>query len=210
MPRSRRSCAISPRARRRPGIDPQAIDALSARLAKLESALDAPRPPATDPALAGRVGALEGAVKPLVDSIAALARRADETDAAFRNVRGRADAAAAALAELQNAARTSSADHGEIAKLSNRIAALEKADRAVADQLAKRAASGSDRPVRLAVAAAALRAAVERGDPFAAELAAVKPLAGDAQALAALEPFAATGVPSRRGARPRAARCCFR
>jgi hypothetical protein len=177
-------------------IDPKAIDALSARLAKLESALSAPRAPAADPALAGRVGAMENAVKPLSDSVTALTRRADEVDAAFRNVRGRADATTAALAELQNAARTNSADHGEIARLSARIAALEKVDRAVTDQLARNAAiAGSDRPVRLAVTAAALRAALERGDPFAAELAAVRPLTGDANALAAIEPFAASGVP---------------
>ncbi len=180
-----------------PAVDPQAIEVLSARLAKLETALNAPRPPATDPALAGRVSALEGSSKPLSDSVGALARRADETDAAFRNVRGRIDTTAAALLELQNAARTASADHGEIAKLSDRIAALEKVDRAVADQLAKSAATaGSDRPVRLAVAAAALRLALERGDPFTAELAAVKPLSNDASALSAIEAFAASGVPS--------------
>ena len=45
------------------GVDPQAIEALSARLAKLESAVAAPRPPAADPALAGRVSGVEGAVK---------------------------------------------------------------------------------------------------------------------------------------------------
>jgi hypothetical protein len=48
--------------------------------------------------------------------------------------------------------------------------------------------------VRLALATSALRDAVERGDPFAAELAAARPLAAD-NAFAALEPFAATGVP---------------
>ena len=41
----------------------------------------------------------------------------------------------------------------------------------------------------------ALRAAVERGDPFAQELSAAKALASDAAMLAPLEPFAATGVP---------------
>jgi hypothetical protein len=61
---------------------------------------------------------------------------------------------------------------------------------------ARAAAAGSDRSARLAVAAAALRDAVERGDPFAAELAVVKPLAFDAGLLAPLEPFAASGVPS--------------
>ena len=41
----------------------------------------------------------------------------------------------------------------------------------------------------------ALRSAVERGERFAQELAAVKPLVPDPVALAPLEPFAATGVP---------------
>ena len=112
-----------------PSVDPQAIDELSARLAKLETALNAPRPAVTDPALAGRLGALEGPIKPLSDSIAALARRADEADAAFRNVRSRADTAATAISELQNTARGNSADHGEIAKLVGRVAALEKRSR---------------------------------------------------------------------------------
>ena len=90
----------------------------------------------------------------------------------------------------------SSADHGEIAKLLSRIAALEKSDRAFADQLSKSAANaGSDRPVRLAVAATALRGALERGEPYTVEFAAVKPLTGDAAALAVIEPFAASGVP---------------
>lgn len=176
-----------------PSIDPQALDGLSARLAKLETALAAPRPVSTDPALAERMTALEKSIKPLSDSVAALARRADETDAAFRNVRGRADTIAAAVTELQNVARAGSTDHGEIAKLAERLAAVEKADRAVADQLARNTAN--DRPVRLAVAAAALRAAVDRGEPFATELAAIKPLTGDAQAIAAIEPFAGSGVP---------------
>jgi hypothetical protein len=179
-----------------PRVDPTAISALTARLAKLESALSAPRPPAADPDLAGRVGALENAVKPLSGSVTALTRRADETDAAFRNVRGRADAAAAALADLQNAARASATDQGEIAGLTNRITALEKTDRAAADQIAKNAAAaGSDRPVRLAFAASALRTALERGDPFTAELTAMRPLASDGNALSAIEPFAASGVP---------------
>jgi len=50
--------------------------------------------------------------------------------------------------------------------------------------------------VRLALAATALNAAVERGDAFAAELAAVKALGADPKLLAALEPFARSGVPT--------------
>ena len=62
--------------------------------------------------------------------------------------------------------------------------------------MARRAASADDRAARLTVAAEALRAAVERGAPYKAELAAVKSLGADQNATAPLEPFAADGVPS--------------
>ena len=65
----------------------------------------------------------------------------------------------------------------------------------IPETTARAAAAGSDRASRLAVAASALRNAVEHGDPFAAELAIVKPLAPDTNAVAILEPFAASGVP---------------
>ena len=87
---------------------------------------------------------------------------------------------------------------GEVEALANRVAALEQTAKALETELARRATaeSGGDRTVRLAVTAALLQATVERGDPFAKELAAAKTLAGDAKALAPLEPFAASGVPS--------------
>ena len=74
---------------------------------------------------------------------------------------------------------------------------IDKLTAALADvqTTARAAAAGSDRASRLAVAASALRNAVEHGDPFTAELAIVKPLAPDANAVALLEPFAAAGVP---------------
>ena len=77
-------------------------------------------------------------------------------------------------------------------------ARLEKLGAAIGDlQAALRTSqAGSDRAARLAMAALALRGAVERGEPFAAELAIIKPLASDATEIATLEPFAASGVPS--------------
>ena len=179
------------------GIDPRTIEALTVRLAKLETALSTPRPSTPDPALAGRIGAIENAIKPLNGSVAALTRRADEAEATFRNIRGNADKIAAAQAELQSAARTTSADHGELEKLSAKIAALEASDRAMAERLAKSTvSSGSDRPVRLVVSVSALRAALDRGEPYSAELAVVQTLSKDTDAFSALGPFAATGLPS--------------
>ncbi len=180
-----------------PSADPKAVEDLSARLAKIETAAATPRAPAADPALLARLTAVENAMKSLSDNLATLVRRADDNAAAVREARSRADATAGALGELQNAARVSSADHSQLEALTGRIAALERTNRSIADELAKRqAATANDRAVRLAVTAGALRAAVERGDPFTAELAIVKPLAPDASTLAALEPFAASGVPS--------------
>src|SRR4029078_10812616 len=48
---------------------------------------------------------------------------------------------------------------------------------------------------RLEAPRSALRTAVDPGDPSTAELAIVKPLAPDPNAVALLEPFAASGVP---------------
>ena len=50
--------------------------------------------------------------------------------------------------------------------------------------------------MRLVLVATALKAAAERGEPFAAELAAAKALGADPTLTAALEPFAASGVPT--------------
>jgi hypothetical protein len=154
------------------------------RLARVESRSNAPAGTAlapADSALADRVAALEAVVRPLAD----LGARLEALNAASRDAKGRADAAFDAAEK--NAAR------GEIETLGARVAALEQAARAAQERIASTA--GADRAGRLAFVAVSLRGAVERGEPFARELAAVKPLASDATLMTALEPFAATGVP---------------
>jgi len=178
------------------GVDAKALDELTARVAKLEAGGSATRPPAADPALANRMATLEGALKSLEEKISVVARRTDDIDLIARDARDKAGATAAAVAELtQKMARLSSTS--DLDASVNRIAALERLVGTVQAELAKRGVGeAGDRPVRLAVTASALNTAVERGDVFAAELAAAKQLAGDAAALAPLEPFAATGLPS--------------
>ena len=84
----------------------------------------------------------------------------------------------------------------EVEALATRIAALERAAKAMEAQLAGRSGGdGADRSLRLVVVASTLNAAVERGTPFVAELAAARAAAPDAKGLAALEPFAKSGVP---------------
>jgi hypothetical protein len=178
------------------GVDPKVLDELTARVAKLEAGGSNTRPPAADPALANRMATLEGTLKSLEEKIGVVARRTDDIDLLARDAREKAQATAAAVAELtQKMARLSSTS--DLDASVNRIAALERLVGTVQAELAKRGVGeAGDRPVRLAVTASALNTAVERGDAFAAELSAAKQLAGDAAALAPLEPFAATGLPS--------------
>jgi hypothetical protein len=178
------------------GVDSKALDELSARVTKLEAGGSATRPPAADPALANRMATLEGTLKSLEEKIGVVARRTDDIDLIARDAREKAQATAAAIAELtQKMARLSSTS--DLDASVNRIAALERLVGTVQAELAKRGlGEAGDRPVRLAVTASALNTAVERGDAFAAELSAARQLAGDAAALAPLESFAATGLPS--------------
>ena len=86
-----------------------------------------------------------------------------------------------------------------IESATNRIASIESTVKALSENLANishRPVSADDRAARTTVAAEALRAAVERGVPYPAELAAVKSLGIDESTLAPLEPFVADGVPN--------------
>jgi len=158
--------------------DQHALEDLSTRIGRLEKSTFSPPPPLSDPALANRLSSAENATKAFADNIGSLNSRVDDLAAAVR--------------ELRN---VTPVDKSELEALAARIAALEKTAAAIEADLAKRATVASDRAMRYALATAALRTAVERGDPFAAELAAARPLAPD-NALSGLEPFAASGVPS--------------
>jgi hypothetical protein len=173
-----------------PAADPKALDAVAGRVAKLEAAGVAPPQGVVDPALAAHIAALETKVKALAETVGALGRRNEEALAAAREARVRADAGAAEISELTQKP-PASVDRGDFEALANRVAAAERSEKA-----AESAAKSADRAVRLALAATALNAAVERGDAFAAELAAVKALGADPKLVAALEPFARSGVPT--------------
>jgi hypothetical protein len=178
-----------------PTVDVRVIDDLTGRLAKLEATVAGLRPPALDPTLLNRIATVEGALKALDEKLGIVARRTDDISVIARDAREKADATAAALAELaQKVARLGTAGTGDATD--NRIATLERTAKAIEAELARRGiGQAGDRAVRLAVTAAALNAAAERGDPFATELAAAKALAGNPPVLAPLEPFAATGLP---------------
>jgi hypothetical protein len=162
---------------------------ISSQLDKIETELQSP--PA-EPTLAAQLAKVEAQTKTLSDSLAAVNQRLDSIAAAAQGAREHADeASAAAKGATRNAVQPNDLD-----ALANRVAALERSIKSLSETTARRTAPTADRAARGAVASAALRAAVERGAPFTAELAAVKSFGADRGAVAELEPFAANGIPS--------------
>jgi hypothetical protein len=143
---------------------------IATQLDKIQAELQA-QPP--QQVLISRLTALEAQTKALDDSLAALGQRID-------------DVAVVAKGSIQRS---------DLEALASRVAALEDNVKALSDNVAHRPASADDRAARAAVAAEALRAVVERGAPYQAELAAVKTLGADQSTVTPLEPFAASGLP---------------
>ncbi|HWV55739.1 hypothetical protein [Pseudorhodoplanes sp.] len=167
---------------------------LQARLAKIESQLNAPR--ANDQQLIARIAAAEAAVKTMSDMVAARERRSDDIAAIAHEARDRASSAASAVEAAKNESRGAAPEaRADFDALVAKVATLEQTARASQAELARRT-TADDTKSRFAIATIALRDAVEAGVPYQPELQAVKSLTGDANALAPLEPFAATGLPS--------------
>jgi hypothetical protein len=177
-----------------------AIADISARLSKIEGAIATQKPsppPQPDPALASRLAAAEAATKSLSDSLAALTHRVDDAAAAAQNALAQAKSASTAADAAKDAAQPD-VTRSDLDALAARIAPLESAVKTLADDIKHETATADDRAARLTVATEALRAAVERGAPYQAELAAAKSLGADQSATAPLDAFAGAGVPSAR------------
>ena len=174
---------------------------LAARLAKLETSLANPPVPAasaTDTTLASRLGALELAVKSIGDNTSNAAGRSGEAADTAREARERSEANAKALADLKTAVdqlNGSAIAKSDLEKVTDRVSAVESSTRTVEQKIETPGSTAADRDVRVAVLASSLKATVERGSPFTAELNAIKPLVSDQKAIASLEPFAAGGLP---------------
>lgn len=188
--------SVSPAATeaRAPVIGPD----LSARLDKIEHAIQ------TQPdrqALTTPMAAVEAQTKSLGDSLAALGRRVDDIAGTSASAAKEAAAAQSAAQAAKTASdKASQANQAAVQKsdfdaLVNRVTALESTVKGLADA-ASHPASGDDPVARLTIAAQALHAAIERGVPYQAELAAAQALGAQHDATAPLAPFAASGVPS--------------
>jgi hypothetical protein len=135
--------------------------------------------------------AADAAIKMTADNVASLNKRLDEIAGSVRDARSRADNAVAAAEASQKAGNAPGQARVDTEALSNRIAALEQSTRSNERELA-----ADDKISRRALVASALRDAVERGQPFTAELAAAKVFVVNEATLTPLEAFAATGLPS--------------
>jgi hypothetical protein len=184
-----------------PATHSAADAAITARLDKIERAIQAQQQP--DAAMGSRIAAVEAQTKSLGTSIATLGGRLDEIASSSQNAVKQADAAHAAAEAATKANQATNqamsqntAQRGDIEGLTNRIVTLENTVKTLTAAAMEAAPETDDRPARLSVAAEALRATVERGAAYQAELAAVQALGVDRAATAPLQPFAGQGVPS--------------
>ncbi|UZE49575.1 COG4223 family protein [Rhodopseudomonas sp. P2A-2r] len=176
----------TPSAPEAPQANSMALDALSARIARVESR---PAPTASpgaaaapDPALAARLDALEKSVTALRSDLAAISAQSER--------------AAAAVADLKSAP-PAAAPPVNLAPINDRLSKIERAATALRAEAAQQAAKpADDRPLRRVVAASLLDGTLRQSEPYAAQLGAAKPLAEDANALKPLDAFAASGLPT--------------
>jgi hypothetical protein len=165
-----------------PQPDNAALDALAARLAAVESKAAAPAAPAApDPALSAQIDALEKSVATLRNELAATRAQSEKTAAAVNDVKS---------------APREAPPPPDLSAVNERLAQIESAAKTLSAEIAKRdAARADDVPLRRAVAASLLDVSVRAGEPYAPALAAAKPFAAAPDALKPLDVFAATGVP---------------
>lgn len=154
------------------------LDALNARIAQLEA-----RPAAApDSGLSMRVDTLEKSIAGLRNELAATKTQSERIATDVNQLKSAPPSSTAAV------------DLGPInARLDRIERAAGELKSAAVQQSAKPA---DDTALRRMVAASQLDASVRQSEPYAAALAAVRPLVPDARALKPLDAFAVTGLPS--------------
>ena len=174
--------AVLPATSSAPAFNAAVIDDLAARVASIEAKINKPAAPAPDPAMVGRVEALEKSLASLRGDLSGL--------------RAQSEKLAASVNDAKSTPRESAASV-DLSAINERIAELERAARAQVSEIAQESGKPADDvPLRRVVAASVLDVSVRQGEPYAAALAAAKSLAENADALKPLDGFATTGVPS--------------
>jgi hypothetical protein len=169
-----------------PQVSMAQFEDLSNRVASVESKAGKPVAPASDPAAAARVDALEKSVASLQSELAA--------------ARGQSDKLAAGLKDATTAPHDAD-DASDLAAINARLAQVEHQVEQTTQTLAAEAtkhgtSSADDVPLRRAVAATLLNVSVRHGQPYGDLLTASKALIADPDTLKPLEVFADSGVPS--------------
>jgi hypothetical protein len=174
--------AVLPATSSAPPINAAVIDDLAARVAGIEAKISKPAAPAPDPAMVGRVEALEKSLASLRGELSGLRAQSEKLAASVNDVKSTPRVSAASV---------------DLSAINERIAQVERATRAQVSAIAQESARPADDvPLRRIVAASVLDVSVRQGEPYVAALAAGKSLAENADALKPLDGFAATGVPS--------------
>jgi len=191
------------------GAIDKAVAALGQRVDKMEQSIG--NLPQGDKGMAERIAAADNAMKSLGIALTALNRRGDDIAAKASAAQEQAAAAEKAVKDLRDSVQSagqqasSAVGPGQLDDVQQRIVALEKSVKSVRadlDQSTKALgvrvakATAADKAARLALSASALQTAVASGAPYASELAQAKSLGADQQALAPLDRFAASGIPS--------------
>lgn len=190
-----------------PQVDKAMLDALAARVANVESKAAAPAPvPQVDKAmldaLGARIARMESRIAAPVASDPALAAHIDAVEKSVAMLRDEWGVAGARLQQLAaTAAAVKSTPQAppppDFSAINERLAKIEAAARTLSAEVAQRnAAPPDDVPLRRVVAASLLDLSARSGEPYAAVLAAARPLAPNADVLKPLEMFATTGIPS--------------
>jgi hypothetical protein len=164
-----------------PTVSVATVNELTARVASLESRTSKPIAAVTDPAVAGRIDALEKSEAALRGDLADLQTKLAKPAAA--NEEPKPVAGEQALPE--------------ISEIKQRLAAIERTNNEQGAAIAQESAKPADDvALRRLVAAALLDLHARTGDAYVAALGAAKSLAPKPDALRPLENFASTGVPS--------------
>jgi hypothetical protein len=164
-----------------PSSQTVALDALNARITKLENKPVPSSTPRDDSALVNRLNVIENETATLRKDMAALRAQLESTTA---NV---------------NALKSAPADvtpAQDLSGLEGRLSKLEQAAISPAAPQPVATVPQDDATLRRAVVATALDQAVTQGVPFTASLSEAEKLSGDTAALKSLAPFASTGVPT--------------
>jgi len=166
------------------------IDRLGTRVAKVEADAAKPAPrPAADPAIAARLDAVEKSVTALRNDLETMRTQTGKTAAALAEIRSGSPQAVAG--------EPPSAPSIDMSAIEERLGKIERATAALSAAAAAPAPQppADDSKIRRLDALINLDKAVRRGSPYVAELAAARSVAGENDALRALDPFAQSGIP---------------